>query len=196
MSGTRGHTLLRFIVPVLVTLLIIWSWGQSGSRIDGTSTMEAVLSKIIVSIRKSSSAPLKLTISVTNNHDRPLTLLTWNSPLDPSALQLGLLKFKQVGSGKLIEIPTIQVSRQMPPGRDSLITIEPRETKEQDIELKEPIIPLDQIKGDVEVSCHGRWMSLWKTKADEISQEFLEMVGTGHDAVSEDVELGSVTINF
>lgn len=137
------------------------------------------LSKLEVAIRKSSETPPKISLSVTNTHDKPLTILTWNTPLDPLALKLGLLSFTPDGASEPLEIPSIQIRRKMPPGSDSLVTIQPGETKEQELKLAEPIIPLSKLEGKVSITCEGRWMGAWQSEAKDISEGDLDQLGTG-----------------
>ncbi|KAI1766333.1 hypothetical protein GGR53DRAFT_220552 [Hypoxylon sp. FL1150] len=140
-----------------------------------------VIPNLQVSVRQVSTSPPKLGIAVTNANPEPVTVLTWNSPLDPLALQLGLLSF--ASDGGPIDIPTIQIRRKMPPGADSLATIGAGQTKEQELELREPIVPLGRLRGTtVGVVCKGEWMSVWPSEADAISQASLENAGTGEDA--------------
>jgi hypothetical protein len=142
-------------------------------------------------------APYALTFSVTNNHDAPITLLRWESPLDPLALKLGKVKlFAPADSEEALDIPIIMVRRKMPPDQDSLVTIEPGQTADSTIELKQPLVPVDKMKGDVKVSYHGRWVSAWQKRADEISPEELEELNAGKEALSGDYSMDPVTVTF
>ncbi|KAI0121181.1 hypothetical protein BJ170DRAFT_688271 [Xylariales sp. AK1849] len=152
------------------------------------------LSQLAISVRK--SATNTLTVSVTNHHDATLTLLRWKSPLDPLALQLGVFGFTPSDGGSALEIPTIQVRRKMPPGPDSLVTIEPGQTKEQELQLREPIVPLDKLKGEVTVSCQGRWTSVWQKRAEEISIEALDALDAGDEVLTGEFAITPVVLSF
>ncbi|KAI1769937.1 hypothetical protein F4818DRAFT_434771 [Hypoxylon cercidicola] len=177
-------------VPLLLLLIIAIFLFFRYTGIAGNSDQVAVemsgsgnvIPKLQVSVRQVSVTPPKLEIAVTNTHAEPVTVLTWNSPLDPLALQLGLLSFVPAGSDGPIDIPTIQVRRKMPPGADSLATIGAGQTREQELELREPIVPLGRLRGTVSVACRGEWMSVWPSEADVISKESLENAGAGEDA--------------
>ncbi|KAK6197022.1 NRPS protein [Pestalotiopsis sp. IQ-011] len=153
------------------------------------------LSQLAVSVRKSASNDL--TFSVTNNHAAPITLLRWESPLDPLALKLGKVRlFAPADSKEALDIPIIMVRRKMPPGTESLVTIEPGETAESSIELKEPLVPVDKLTGHVKVSYQGRWVSAWQKRADQISPKELEDLNAGEEALSGDYSMEPVTVGF
>ncbi|KAI4859867.1 hypothetical protein F4820DRAFT_133183 [Hypoxylon rubiginosum] len=180
---------------LLLTVVIFLFFRYTGTTTTGISDHQVavempesgnnVIPKLQVSVRQVSSSPPKLGIAVTNAHAGPVTVLTWDSPLDPLALQLGLLSFVPAGGddGSPIEIPTVQVRRRMPPGADSLATIGAGQTREQELELREPIVPLGRLRGTVvSVVCRGEWTSVWPSEADAISKESLANAGAGEDA--------------
>ncbi|KAL7623676.1 hypothetical protein AAE478_005228 [Parahypoxylon ruwenzoriense] len=144
-----------------------------------------ITSKLRVSVRQTgtSSSP-KLALAVTNTNPGPVTILSWNSPLDPLALQLGLVSFTPAGSDAPVAIRTIQIRRQMPPGPGSLVTIGAGQTEERELELKEPVVPLEKLRGGAAVSvvCSGEWMAVWPFEAADIPRESLESAGASDDA--------------
>ncbi|KAI1492812.1 hypothetical protein F5X96DRAFT_316744 [Biscogniauxia mediterranea] len=148
---------------------------------DAAGMSESVIPSLKVAVRQVSSSPPTLAIGVTNTHSSPVTVLSWNSPLDPLAVQLGLVSFTPAGSNGPVEIPKLMVRRKLPPGPESLVTIEPGETKEQVLELKERVVPLETLRGKVRVVCHGSWMGVWASKADDIAPESLESLGVSED---------------
>ncbi|KAF3070579.1 hypothetical protein GL218_00251 [Daldinia childiae] len=143
-----------------------------------------VISKLKVSVRQVSSAsssPPKLAVAVTNTHSSAVTILSWNSPLDPLALQLGLVSFVHADSDSPIKIPTIQIRRKMPPGPDALVEIGAGQIREQVLELKDPIVPLEELRGKVRVACAGEWMGVWLSEADAVPKASLEKAGASDD---------------
>ncbi|KAI0834227.1 hypothetical protein F5Y06DRAFT_279251 [Hypoxylon sp. FL0890] len=141
-----------------------------------------IISKLKVSVRQVSASAPKLGIAVTNTHSGPVTILSWGSPLDPLALQLGLVAFVPAGSDSPIQIPTMQIRRKMPPGPESLVTIGAGQSKEQELELRAPIVPLEKLRGRVSVVCEGEWVSVWPSKAGAVTKELLEKAGASEDA--------------
>lgn len=129
-----------------------------------------------------------LSVSVKNTHpSTPLTLLTWDSPLDPLALQLGLVSVTAAGASAPIDMPTIKVSRAMPPGADSLVTLRPGESTSSVVELRDTFVPKDTwAKGKAKVSMKGRWAAVWPGLVkDELlgDLEKLSALGGGGDSV-------------
>lgn len=183
----------RTILTFLAIIAIIWYSKQQ--RLAPSTMSKDVLSHLAVSVRKSASQ--ELTFSVTNNHDTPITFLKWESPLDLSVLKLGGVKlFAPADSDDALDIPTIQIRRKMPPDEGSLVTFEPGETKEQSIELKEPVVPIDKLKGDVMITVQGRWVSVWQKRVDEISPKELEELNTGDEAVEGEYSIEPVVVHF
>ncbi|KAI1480798.1 hypothetical protein F4774DRAFT_377191 [Daldinia eschscholtzii] len=169
-----------------------------------------VISKLKVSVRQvsssgsssESSSPPKLAVAVTNTHSSPVAILSWNSPLDPLALQLGLVSFAQVDSDSdsdsysPIQIPTIQIRRKMPPETDALVTIGAGQTREQVLELKDPIVPLEKLRGKVRVACAGEWMGVWLSEADAVPKASLEKAGASDDAFRGPFQSEAVDMEF
>ena len=111
----------------------------------------------------SATATPSLSVSVRNTHpSTPVTLLKWDSPLDPLALQLGLISVVPAGGSAPIDMPTIKVSRAMPPDADSLVTLQPGESASSVVELRDSFVPRDTwAKGKARVSMKGRWGAVW-----------------------------------
>ncbi|KAI1656243.1 hypothetical protein F4813DRAFT_364776 [Daldinia decipiens] len=175
---------------VLFTILILFfrsagKFNDPDPAIVNMSDTGDVISKLKVSVRQVSSASSstpKLAVTVTNTHSSAVTILSWNSPLDPLALQLGLVSFVHADNDSPIQIPTIQVRRKMPPGPDALVEIGAGHIKEQVLELKDPIVPLEELRGKVRVACAGEWMGVWLSKADAVTKASLEKAGASDDA--------------
>ncbi|KAH8682614.1 hypothetical protein BX600DRAFT_544955 [Xylariales sp. PMI_506] len=135
------------------------------------------LSDLVISVRK--SAEFTLTVSVTNQGDGPLTILAWESPLDPAALQLGVVKLQVAGSP--LDIPTIHIRRKVPPSPESLVTIEPGQAAEQQIRLGEPLVSPDRLTGEVKVLLEGRWVAVWQVRREDLEPRMLENIGVGEE---------------
>ncbi|KAI1652057.1 uncharacterized protein F4817DRAFT_321945 [Daldinia loculata] len=176
-------SLILFTVPIFL-FRNAGKFNDSDPVIVNMSDTGDVISKLKVSVRQVSSAsssPPKLAVAVTNTHSSAVTILTWNSPLDPLALQLGLVSFVHADSDSPIQIPTIQVRRKMPPGPDALVEIGAGQIKEQVLELKDPVVPLEELRGKVRVACAGEWMGVWLSEADAVTKASLEKAGASDD---------------
>ncbi|KAI2465637.1 hypothetical protein F4781DRAFT_20002 [Annulohypoxylon bovei var. microspora] len=204
--GIKGSSQAQSILSILLltTVFLLFRYTVNPSTpppvADKMPDSVDVISKLKVSVRQVSARPAKLGVSVTNAHDGPVTILSWNSPLDPLALQLGVVSFVPAGSesdGSPIQIPTIQIRRRMPPGPESLVTIGAGQTREQELELKEPIVPLEKLRGRrVAVVCRGEWISVWPSEADAITKVSLENAGASDDAFRGDFQSEAVEIEL
>lgn len=201
-SRSRGRFLaiLTFAVVLIVFSWNFWSPADAGafsvaSQEIRNDMSDSVVSALKVSVRQTSSEPPKLTIGVTNTHSGPVTVFTWDSPLDPLAVQLGLLSFTPEGKDP-IDIPTIQVRRLMPPGDQAYTTIEPGQTEEREVILKKPMVPLDQLQGKVKVVCKGTWKSVWTSKKEDISAESLKNAGADEASLQGGFESEPVDIEL
>ncbi|KAL0931575.1 uncharacterized protein CTRU02_214310 [Colletotrichum truncatum] len=158
------------------------------------------LANLQLSLSQSASRSPSITVSVKNTHsDTPVTILKWNSPLDPAALGLGQVSILPAGSSEPIHNDAIKISRIMPPGAESLITLRPGESAENTVELREPRVP-DGIwkQGKAKVTMRGRWMAVWPglTTEDLLQHpEKLQGVGAGEGSLignweTETIEVG------
>ncbi|KAI1754949.1 hypothetical protein F4782DRAFT_492126 [Xylaria castorea] len=200
-SPSRGRILA--LLAVAVVFIVFWNiWSPINADASSVASQQAhinmsdrVLSALKVSVQQASSSPPKLKIGVTNTHSSPVTVFTWNSPLDPLAVQLGLLSFTPEGKDT-VDIPTIQVRRLMPPGDDAYITIEPGKTEEREVLLKKPMVPLDELQGKVKVICKGEWKAVWASKKEDISAESLKNTGADDAALKGSFESEPVDIEL
>ncbi|KAK8133637.1 hypothetical protein PG984_005649 [Apiospora sp. TS-2023a] len=178
MSRSQSSTALVFVAVAL--LFLFWKNSAADSfPLTGSPNSAAIsmASNLEVAIRHAGEH--KLALAVTNTGDKPLNVLTWNSPLDPIALKLGLVELFPSGSSEPIQINTIQVRRKMPPESDSVVTIKAGETKENVLEIGEPVVPSDKLNGKMTVRCKGSWMGVWG--ADDFKTEELEKIGSAEE---------------
>lgn len=193
-------------IPVLLTALVVITYYYllHPSHADLLSNPLAkmiahdsdILADLHVSLRQTSrSSPPAVTVTVTNNSSRPLTILTWESPLDELALQLGLLSITPEGASQPVDIPTVKVSRKLPPGERSLVSLAPGESAENEIVLREMVVPAELIKGKrsrVEMSC--KWSRVWLRARSELTEEQIRELGDDGTAVSGEVHVDGIEI--
>lgn len=168
-SSRAPHALLILAVTVL---LFLWYGASSTSLFSATSTASIMTSAssaspdspaqhLEVAVRQTDERTLVVT--VTNQAPATtLTLLTWDTPLDPLAPKLGLLQFVPAGADEPIPYDGLQVRRRFPPEADALATLAPGQTLEAEIELRSPFAPVDSLAGKkATVLCQGRWPGVW-----------------------------------
>ncbi|KAI1396680.1 hypothetical protein F4819DRAFT_474574 [Hypoxylon fuscum] len=206
MGGRRSNqsqNIAWLLVVAVVFVLLRYTYTGNPSTPDPIAAAMSdassdVIAKLQVSVRQVSSSPPTLAIAVTNAHAGPVTILRWDSPLDPLALQLGVVSLARGGSdGGPVDIPTVQVRRMMPPGPDALVTVAAGQTREQLLELREPMVPLRALRGtSVRVACRGEWTGVWPREADAVSAEALGKAGASEDAQKGRFESEAVEIEL
>ncbi|RYO76273.1 hypothetical protein DL766_005746 [Monosporascus sp. MC13-8B] len=153
---------------------------------SAAETMADATSSLVVSARQTgTSSPPKVTFGVTNMSPRPVTVLAWESPLDPLALQLGRVAVTPSGGGRQpLDFPTVQVRRRMPPGPDDLVTIEPGETAENEVVLREALLPPERLGSRATAVCRGSWAAVWPgLRAADVDERARAELGANKDAV-------------
>jgi hypothetical protein len=138
----------------------------------------------------SSSAVLKVTVN-NESKSKTFSLLTWNTPLDEQALNIGALTLEDAKSGEAVPGPQMKVNRKLPPPRDAVLEVCPQSTVSREVNLSFPWIPKD---GKVyRVQVQGPWKAVWAKPASQITDDELsEMTGDSHlseNINSETVEL-------
>ncbi|KAI1812704.1 hypothetical protein GGS20DRAFT_519918 [Poronia punctata] len=190
-SRTRIFAIISFIG---IFLYLFWTTTTTTITTNIMSDQNAITSSLKVAVRQASQDPPKLIISVTNTHSDPVTVFTWNSPLDSLAVQLGLVEFTPEDQENPIDIPTIQVRRLMPPKEDAFVTIEPGETEEKEILLREPVVPLGKIRGKkTKVVCKGEWKGVWDKKKGDVE---LKVLRNGEGALKGRYESEPAEVQF
>lgn len=169
-------------------------------RTGHTMAQPEFLTNLQVDISQSTVSPHALSVSVRNTHPSvPVTVLKWNSPLDPAALGLGLLEIVPAGASEPIQLRTIKISRLMPPKAESLVTLQPHESATNIVELREPSVPGNLWDaGPVRVTMKGRWMAVWPEMTREgllSDTERLQSVGAGAGSLVGEWGSGSVELS-
>lgn len=154
-----------------------------------------ILSALHVTLTQASASPPAITITVINTSPQPLTLLTWDSPLDPLALQLGLLTITATDSSTTLDIPTMKVSRKLPPTDACLVGLAPGESLSNHVVFREGLVPMEELKGKtLSVKAKGRWTRVWLLAREELTAEMVEELGAGGNAVAGEFETDSIEI--
>lgn len=203
MTSHSNRALL--LVLGLFVLSVIFFPGFSATRPISQRNHQHVMSDLSLAnldVSLSQASPAdgpRLSISVKNSHpSTTLTLLRWDSPLDPLALQLGLISVTPAGASAPIDMPTIQVRRAMPPDAESLVTLPPGESVTSIVELRDTFVPEDTwAQGKAKIGMKGSWGAVWPgVKKDDLlgDLEKLNALGAGDDVLTGEWE--SPTIEF
>lgn len=150
--------------------------GISPAAMPGQSEAESPIPGLEVSLTqvKASSSPPVVTVTVTNRNSFPVTLLTYDSPVDRAALRLGIVLVTPEGAHGPLDLPRIQFRRVWPPGPEQLVTLAPGGQTSSEIEFDDGVF-LDpaQLAG-AKVVVKGRWKAVWKMVKEDIGQASLD----------------------
>lgn len=109
---------------------------------------------------------LQITGSVHNAASFPVTLLRWNTPLDPSAGILGIFEFRDTESGEILSTDAIKISRKLPISTDDLIEI----NASQSVEAHHTLTGLEVHKGrGYSVRARGIWHAVWANPVVDVT---------------------------
>jgi hypothetical protein len=128
----------------------------------------------------SGSSPSVLKVTVKNeSKSKTFSLLTWNTPLDEQALNIGALTLEDAKSGEAVPGLQMKVNRKMPPPRDAIVEVSPQSTASKEVNISFPWIPKD---GKVyRIQVQGKWKAVWAKPASQITDdELAEMTGDSH----------------
>lgn len=114
---------------------------------------------------------LNLQVTVRNIVDHTITLLNWNSPLDPDAGMLGIFYITDTESGENTQGLTVNFARLLPPTADSLVEIPGGGTADNSVQIQ----GLDLVAGRAyEVEAKGKWKGVWDLPLSDVTGDILE----------------------
>ena len=130
-------TLICFVIISLITALFLLLTHANPSTKPAMTTAANPIASLDVSLTPGpASQPPSITAHVKNTASHPITILIYDSPLDPIALQRGLLQITPRGASQPLDLPEVQVRRLWPPSKDELVTLEAGETATNEVPLR------------------------------------------------------------
>jgi hypothetical protein len=122
-------------------------------------------------IMEAQTVALPITVSVQNTADSPVTILRWNTPLDPQAGVLGVFEVSDTTDQRTIDIPRIMVSRKLPASEEDLVEIKAHETLEVAVKL-----PIPSLESGHQYCVHaqGTWHAVWPTELSSVTPSQLK----------------------
>ncbi|GKU01253.1 hypothetical protein FLAG1_03397 [Fusarium langsethiae] len=136
--------------------------------------MPLALRNLEVVITQEEKNPVLMRTAVKNNNDHPVTILSYGSPLDALAIQLGTLYITPKGGSEALEILQIEASRLWPPMEDALIELGAGQTAIWESTLQEPVVPMDSVFEGATVQLKGTWTAVWPREKEGIDFSELE----------------------
>lgn len=138
---------------------------ESTPKMSTTSNLQVSLATPTLSFTTDPPI-LQITASVHNTAEIPVTILKWNTPLDPRAGILGIFEFRDTESGEILSTDTIKISRKLPVSADDLIEINALES----VEAHHTLTGLEVHKGrGYSVRARGIWHAVWANPVVDVT---------------------------
>ncbi|RGP63848.1 hypothetical protein FLONG3_9742 [Fusarium longipes] len=161
-------------ITAAIIFIAIFTPTESVSSVAQSFTTPTALRNLAVVISQEEKNPVLMRTAVTNNNEHPVTILTYGSPLDALAIQLGTLYITPRGDSEPLDILQIEGSRLWPPMEDALVEIGPGQTAIWESTLQEPVVPMDMIFEGATVQLKGTWTAVWPREKEGIDYSQLE----------------------
>ncbi|KAF4970577.1 hypothetical protein FZEAL_10008 [Fusarium zealandicum] len=182
LTSNAGRALL--VSLILTVSLVAFFTPSIPETVSNTYHMAFPLRDLDVSLEQIQKSPPTVLVSVKNTRENNVTVLTYGSPLDPLAIQLGMLYITPEGQRSALEIQQLEVQRQWPPTEDALVQINAGETHSVEITIMEPVVPMYKLDKKARVQLSGKWQAVWPAEKSKIPKDVIEAGGTGEHAVS------------
>ncbi|KAK6000205.1 hypothetical protein QM012_003837 [Aureobasidium pullulans] len=162
---------------------------MSSSSVEQSSTRD-------LKVRLSSgSSPSVLKVTVENeSRSHTYALLTWNTPLDEQAFNIGALTLEDAKTGQAVPGPQMKVNRKLPPPRDAVVEVSPQSAVSREVKLSSPWLPTDSKVYRVQVQ--GPWKAVWARPASQITDEELSNMNGDSHLLQETIRSESVELRL
>ncbi|GAP92035.1 hypothetical protein SAMD00023353_6100490 [Rosellinia necatrix] len=171
---SRGQITLCLLAVLSLAFYALHATSPESTMSSSSSSSLSLADSLAISLSQTATSPPTLSVSVRNAHgSETLTVLRWNSPLDPAALALGLVSVTPAGARAPLRMHPVQVSRRTPPTSDDLVTLAPGASASVSLELRAPQVPGDTWTGGggddkpATVALAGAWSAVWRGLAKE-----------------------------
>ncbi|KAB8075084.1 hypothetical protein BDV29DRAFT_190435 [Aspergillus leporis] len=118
-----------------------------------------------------SQPAIPINVSIHNAAATPVTIVNWDTPLDPNAAVLGVFEVRDTTTNDVVPLGTIKISRLLPPSSDEIVEIPAGQSVETVVNLRS-----GGLVGGKEytVQAKGIWHAVWPKARNEVSQAKLE----------------------
>lgn len=190
-----GATVLSFILFFRETLHLSLRVASLHSYLGASMAEQASgLSSLELSLEQPDTSSPTLKVNLRNTSpDTPFTILTWDTPLDPKALALGVFRMVDASSGSELLAMNMKLNRKLPPSRDQLIEIGPGKDYSTEVKFEPPLAQLHKGKSYV-IQAIGRWKGVWPVAASELNESDLNELGGGSRCLTGDFQSDKVTL--
>jgi len=192
---TASWRALPIALLTIVILITLFGYSRSPSTlVDRTLDTMASPKDLRIVLSQASNNPLTIRASIHNDGKSTLTVLPWDTPVDPQAHHLGVFQITNADSGEKVQFPRIMINHKVPVDRSQLVQIEVGKEVSQEVSFEGPRSPIK--KGSrYSVQAKGKWRAVWVSSADGVAEEDLGKLGAAENAMSdEDFESEAIEI--
>ncbi|KAJ5223228.1 hypothetical protein N7468_007770 [Penicillium chermesinum] len=134
------------------------------------SSLQVILAFQPSNFQDALSPPGSITTFIRNDAATPVTILTWNTPLDSKAGVLGVFEIRNSEDSQIIPIDKVKLSRKLPATRQDLVEIEAGQTINQTVKL--PVFNFEA-GHEYDIQAQGVWHALWEKPLTEVTESHL-----------------------
>lgn len=132
------------------------------SSTPATASLEVVLSPLVLPF---SQPTIPIQVAIHNAAATPVTIVNWNTPLDPAAGVLGVFKVHDTTTDDLVPLDELKISRQLPPSADDLVEIPAGRSVETVVNLPSGALVAGH---EYVIQAKGIWHAVWETPREEV----------------------------
>jgi hypothetical protein len=143
---------------------------------------------LVLTLNQTGSSRSSVRVTLTNLHTTTsVTVLLWDSPFDPQAVQTGVFRITDPSTNQEIPSLGMKVNRRLPPSREDFLELEPRHAITKDVVLGTPGLNLEKGK-TYAVQAKGRWRAVWHASVLDIGEDNLKRAGGPTGLINWDFE--------
>ncbi|KAL4948500.1 hypothetical protein BDW69DRAFT_176366 [Aspergillus filifer] len=157
--------MLSRILSILFAGALLYLYSTMATESTSVPALEVRVKPPTIPASFTPPIPLSVQVTVANNADSPITLLSWGSILDPKAGVLGVFEIRDADTDEVVALDSIKFARQLPPPLNDFVQISASETLET--EIKVPLVPLAEGR-PYTIQAKGRWQAVWNKALEEV----------------------------
>ncbi|KAH8432091.1 uncharacterized protein LDX57_009737 [Aspergillus melleus] len=131
-------------------------------------TLDVVLSPLVLPF---SQPTIPIQVAIHNAASTPVTIVNWNTPLDPRAGVLGVFQVRDTTTDDIVPMDELKISRQLPPSADDLVEIPAGRSVEAVVRLPSGTLVAGH---EYAIRAKGIWHAVWETPREEVQGLRLE----------------------
>lgn len=138
------------------------------AAVSAPLSLDVVLSPLVLPF---SQPTIPIQVAIHNPSSTPVTVVHWNTPLDPHAGVLGVFQVRDATTDDVVPVDELKISRQLPPSADDLVEIPAGRSVEAVVNLPSGALVAGH---EYMIQAKGIWHAVWETPREEVQGVRLE----------------------